>query len=100
MSHWLSLVLCCNILCGRGLGIEHHWGVTVQEREDISHDTWLQRMQDWTARDLLMASRRDRERRQRALILAYIAENSTNNHHALQAPSETNPEQDHTQSET
>ena len=71
----------------------------MQEREDISHDTWLRHMQDWTARDLLMASRRDRERRQHALTLAYIVNNSASNHHALQAPSETNPEQGHRHTE-
>lgn len=71
----------------------------MQEREDILSGTWQQHMQDWTARDLLMASRRDRERRQRALTLAYIANNSANNHHALQAPSETNQEQGHHSSE-
>ena len=71
----------------------------MQEVADISHDTWRRRMRDWTARGLLMASRRDRERRQHALTLAYIANNSANNHHALQAPSETSQEQAHSHTE-
>lgn len=78
----------------------------MQEREDISHDTWRRRMQDkldrMIADEILMTQVKDF---QAAVKESFeqdpfcMRDNSASNHHALQAPSGTNPEQGHHSSE-
>lgn len=78
----------------------------MQERGDISHDTWLRHMRDkldrMLADEVLMMQVKDfqvevKESFERDPF--YIRDNSSSNHHGLQAPFETNREQGRPQSE-